>query len=547
MTPKTFAQAQEAAIAEALRPTRDFTLAPSEMFVAMRDGVRLATDVYLPEGDGPWPVILTRTPYDKRIAWAAEPFAFYLDAGFALVIQDCRGRFGSEGTYRMFRDDADDGHDTVAWAAAQTWSTGKIGMTGRSAAGITTFLAAMAGAPGLAAGWVSITRNPNSVASRWPGGIYAENLGDEWNKAAGIHDPDFLRPRFCHETDEDRAIDLWRHLSDVRIPIAHVGGWFDINTQQTLDAFARLQTEGGDGARGNQRLIMGAFGHIQSGTSLAFPNRPGEAGMGQHLAVRWFNHWLRGQDTGLLNEPPVRYFLMGDVGAANGPGNVWRTAGSWPPQATRRSLFLEPSGELSTAPSPEPGSRTFVYDPQHPTPSIGGANLFLLSGPLDQRPATERGDGLRFVGAIIEEPVEIIGEMTAKLWVSTDVPDTDIIVKLVDVAPDGAEILIQDQGLRLRHREGVEQMKPLEPGRIYPIAFSLSSTAKVLDAGHRLAVIIQSSNVPRFEAHTNTWEPVAGYAQSVRAHTTVHCGPETPSQVILPLASAPGSSCTIPG
>jgi predicted acyl esterase len=538
MTPHTFAQAQEAAIAAALRPTREFTLEPSEMFVVMRDGVRLATDVYLPEGEGPWPVILTRTPYGKRIPWAAEPFAFYLDAGFALVIQDCRGRFASGGEYRMFLDDAEDGYETVEWASAQTWSTGRIGMTGRSAAGITTFLAAMAGAPSLVAGWVSITRNPNSTDSRWPGGIYAENLGDEWNKAAGIHDPDHARPRFCRVTEEDRGIDLWRHLGNVRIPIAHVGGWFDINTQQTLDAFTRLQTEGGPGARGNQRLVMGAFGHIQSGESLGFPNRPGEAGMGQHLAVRWFNHWLRRQDTGLLSEPPVRYFLMGGIGAADGPGNVWRTAESWPPPATRRSLFLQVSGELTDAAATDAGSRTFVYDPQRPTPALGGGNLYLLSGPLDQRPVAVREDGIRYVGPVLEAPVEIVGEMSARLWVSTDAADTDVIVKVLDIAPDGEEILIQDQGLRLRHRNGVEETEPLEPGRVYPIEFSLWSTAKVVDVGHRLGVTIQGSSVPRFEAHTNTWEPVATYAQSVCARTTVHSGAETPSQIVLPILSS---------
>jgi predicted acyl esterase len=536
MIPQTLAQVQNAAVAVALQPTRDFNLEPVETNVVMRDGVRLATDVYLPEGEGPWPVILTRTPYDKRIAWAAEPYAFYLDAGFALVIQDCRGRFASEGHYRMFFDDAQDGYDTVEWAAAQCWSMGRVGMTGRSAAGITTFLAAMAGAPSLAAGWVSITRNPNSTASRWPGGIYAENLGDEWNKAAGIHSPDFQRPRLCQLTEDDRAIDLWRHLDQIRIPIVHVGGWFDTNTQQTLDAFTRLQSEGCPGARGNQRLIMGGFGHIQSGASLGFPNRPGEAGMGQHLGVRWFNHWLRGQDTGLQKEPPVRYFVMGGVGTANGPGNVWRSADTWPPPTTRQAWFLQQSRDLARVADQESGSRTFVYDPCHPTPTIGGANLFLLSGPLDQRRTTMRSDVLLYVGPVFDAPVELIGEMTAKLWVSTAAADTDIIVKVLDIAPDGAEILIQDQGLRLRHRNGIDQSTPVEPGRIYPIEFSLWSTAKIIEAGHRLGVVIQSSNSPRFEAHTNTWEPVASYAQSTTARTTIHSGLETPSQVILSIA-----------
>ena len=502
----------------------------------MRDGVRLATDIYLPQGKGPWPVILTRTPYDKRIAWGAEPYAFYLDAGFALAIQDCRGRFASEGAYRMFLDDAQDGYDTVAWAAAQSWSTGKVGMTGRSAAGITTFLAAMAGAPGLAAGWVSITRNPNSSASRFPGGIYAENLADEWNKGVGIHDLDFLRPRLCQVTDNDRAVDLWERLHDVRIPIVHVGGWFDINTQHTLNAFTRLQAEGGVGARGNQRLIMGAFAHIQSGASLGFPNRPGEAGMGQHLAVRWFNHWLHGHDTGLLKEPPVRYYLMGEVNTAGGRGNSWRTADCWPPPATGRSWFLHASGVLAMVTESEPGLRSFASDPKQPVPTIGGGNLFLLSGPLDQRTVTERADVLCYETPVLEAPLEIVGEVVARLWVSTDAEDTDVIVKLLDIAPDGAELLILDQGLRLRHRDGIDQAKPLKPGEIIQVELSLWSTAKVVNAGHRLGVVVQGTNAPRFEAHTNTWEPVVGYAHSVCARTVVHSGPNTPSQVIIPVA-----------
>lgn len=533
---QAFAQAQQEAIASALRPTRDFGLEPREAFVAMRDGVRLATDVYLPEGEGPWPVVLTRTPYGKRVAWAVEPYAFYLDAGFALVVQDCRGRFASEGDYRMFLDDGPDGHDTVGWAASQPWSTGRVGMTGRSAAGVTTFLAAMEGAPGLAAGWVSITRNPNSAASRWPGGIYAENLGDEWNKAAGIHDPDFLRPRLCRVTGDDLAIDLWRRIRDVRIPIAHVGGWFDINTQQTLDAFSRLQEGGGTGARGNQRLVMGAFGHIQSGASLGFSGRPGDPGTGSHLAVRWFNHWLRGQDTGLLREPPVRYFLMGGADPVGGSGNVWRTADAWPPPSRPRPLFLHASGLLADSPEAAPGSRAFVSDPRDPVPTVGGANLYLLSGPLDQRTVTARVDVVRYVGPALERPIELVGEMIARLWVSTDTVDADVIVKVLDVAPDGAEALVQDQGLRLRHRDGIEADEPVEPGRVYAIEFSLWSTARVIEAGHRLGVVVQGSNAPRFEAHTNTWDEVAGYEQSVCAETIIHSGPDTPSQVVFPLA-----------
>ena len=535
MTSPEFAEVQRVALETALRPTRDFSLEPSETLVAMRDGARLATDVYLPEGPGPWPVILTRTPYGKRVAWAVEPYAFYLDAGFALVVQDCRGRFGSEGDYRMFLDDGRDGCDTVAWAAAQPWSTGRVGMTGRSAAGIATFLAAMAGAPALAAGWVSITRNPNSAASRWPGGIYAENLGDEWNRAAGLPVDDALRPRLLRLTGDDLAIDLWRHLADVRVPIAHVGGWFDINAQQTLDAFVRLQAGGGEGARGNQLLLMGAFAHIQSGASLGFPNRPGEAGMGAHLAVRWFNHWLRGHDTGLLDEPRVRYFVMGGTGGSAGPGNAWRTADAWPPPAARRLLFLRGSGDLADGPDAAPGTRAFDCDPADPVPTVGGANLYLVSDPLDQRTATGRADVLRCLGSVLGEPLTIVGEMTARLWVSTDAPDTDVVVKVLDVAPDGAEILVQEQGIRLRHRGGGDGT-PLEPGRVYEIEFPLGSTARVVDAGHRLGVAVQGSSSPRLEPHTNTWEPVVGYAEAVRACTTVHTGPDTPSQVVLPVA-----------
>jgi len=505
--------------------------------VPMRDGAKLALDLYFPEGDGPWPVILQRTPYSRRTSYMVDPYGLMPDAGFIYAVQDCRGRFDSEGVYRPFLDDMEDGYDTVEWLASQPWSTGKIGMMGASAMGITTYMAAMAQAPHLAAAWVSVCRNPSETLSRFPGGILLENGAGEWSKVVGLANAPSRVPHIAQWSDDDVRVDMRRFYSKIDVPMMHVGGWYDIHSQPLLDVYAGLQNEGAPGARGRQKLVMNAAAHIAPVKGVTFPNDPSGPWQSPDKIIRWFEHWLKGADNGVEREPTVRYYRMGDTHDPAAPGNVWREAEAWPPASAPLRLFLRPDGGLGVRRPAKAGRRDYVYDPNDAVPTQGGNNLFMDSGPMDQRLVSQRPDVLRFVGEPLSAPLEVAGHVFADLWVSTDADDTDFIVKLVDIHPDGFEALVHDQGLRLRHRNGLASQERAAPGQIYPIRVDLWSTALVFNKGHRIGVFIQSSNWPRFERHTNTWEPVESYARAVKARNTVHFGAGEPSAVILPIAT----------
>jgi putative CocE/NonD family hydrolase len=228
---------------------------------------------------------------------------------------------------------------------------------------------------------------------------------------------------------------------------------------------------------------------------------------------------------------------MGDgMSGGKGPGNEWRTADSWPPPSTETRYYFQPSGGLATAKPEEAGSDAYVYDPANPVPTIGGPNLNISKGPMDQRPLREREDILRYETAPLQKSVEVIGRVKAELWVSTDAEDTDFMVKLVDVYPNGYEAILLDQPLRLRYREGIDRWAKVKPGEVYPIEVDLWSTAQVFAPGHKIGVHVTSSNSPRFERHTNTWLPLASYDQAVKAKNTVFRSKERPSAIVLPVA-----------
>jgi predicted acyl esterase len=500
----------------------------------MRDGVALATDLYFPTGAGPWPVILVRTPYSRREPYMFAPFYFYIRAGFVVAVQDCRGRFDSGGVYRPFVDDMEDGYDTVEWLASQSWSTGKVGMTGASAMGITSYMAAMAQAPHLAAGAVMMARNPCETLSRFPGGLFLENGAGGWSASVGVTNPDIKVPHVAEYRPDDQRVDLRRFYPKIKTPFIHYGGWFDIHQQPIIDNFVNFQAKADAPARGNQKLIMVPDGHMAPVKGVAFPDDTLRA-IPEETALRWFNHWLKGEGNGAMDEPVVRYYLMGDTFDPKAPGNEWRAAPAWPPAAEATSLYLQPDGALAAHPPRSPAQRSYVYDPKAPVPTLGGNNLYLDSGPLDQRPVSARADVLRFIGEPLPSATEVVGQLTAKLWVSTDAEDTDFIVKLIDIHPDGFEALVRDQGLRLRHYKGDYSQTRTRPGEVYPIIIDLWSTALVFNKGHRIGVLVQSSNWPRFERHTNTWERLDSYDQAVKANNTVHMGSDHPSQIILPV------------
>lgn len=510
-------------------PTRNFT----EM-VAQRDGIRLATTVHLPEGEGPWPCVLSRTPYNKLgVSLFAKGFT---DRGLALVAQDCRGKFGSEGEYDPFRTDHHDGFDTIAWIAEQDWSNGRVGMWGASALGITSHLAATQRPPALKCAYVIVASASARHNTVYQGGVYRKELNDGWLKGQGAEEA--IAETIRHPAGSSHWD--WREISDfharIDIPIYQVGGWFDIFSQGSLDNFTGLQARGAGLAAGNQKLWMGPYAHGALGGRLKFPDGNPAAALDPERALRWFERWLLEKDNGIDREPPVRYYVMGDPEDPDSPGNEWREAVSWPPPSRPTSLFLTADRGLSREIPGAPASISYDYDPADPVPTVGGNNLISAGkGPMDQREIPARQDYLRFYGPVLERPLEIVGRVQADLFVSSDAPDTDFAVKLVDVYPDGYEALILDGIIRVRYRKGLDREDFLEPGQVVPISVDLWSTALVVNRGHRIGVHVTSSNDPRFDPNPNTRAALRFGDEKRVARNTLHLGGRTPSRILLPV------------
>lgn len=386
--------------------------------------------------------------------------------------------------------------------------------------------------------------------SGYPGGVFLKNLNEEWLRRQGVPPADVPRPIHRVYDDSFRTRDIEHCFANMKVPTLNIGGWYDIFSQGNIDCFMGLQYRGGEGAKGNQKLVMGAFGHGQLAGDLKYPADSGRQDL--DLSIRWFDHWLKGIDNGVEREPAVRYYMMGDTFDSTAPGNQWRTTDVWPPKSQITPYYLQAGHKLSTAaPKAEAGSAdaadTFVYDPKNPVPTLGGNNLMLKLGPMDQREVSGRSDVLKYETDALAEAVEIAGQVVAELAVSTDAEDTDFTVKLVDVYPNGYEALVLDQAFRLRFREGFNRMVRAERNKVYPIKVNLWSTALAFNKGHKIAVHVSSSNAPRFEHHSNTWEPLASYEQSVKAHNTVHHDKVNASRLMLPVTKVYASSAAAGG
>ncbi len=509
-------------------------LKPTEYMVAMRDGVKLATDVYLPEGQGPWPVILTRTPYNKSrfnqsVQWTSN--------GYAYVVQDCRGRFKSEGRYLPFMDDHYDGYDTVEWIAKQSWSNGKVGMYGGSAMGITANQASITAPPHLVAMYVMVAPASAYQHAIFTGGIFRKEMNEGWLRSQNALD--ILENTLKHYR-QDGYFDIREgrlHWAKVQVPVYNQGGWYDVFAQGNIDNFVGLQTQGGKGARGNQKLLMGPWAHGQ----LEEVRYPANSAVPQGEAKRWFDYWLKGIDNGIMKEPAVRYYVMGDVTDPQAPGNEWRTAERWPVPARMSSFYLLPNGQLSERPNgARESTASYQYDPKNPVPTIGGANLTIKKGPMDQRAIGDRKDVLKFMTPPLEAPLEVTGRVTVELWAESDAPDTDWMAKLVDVYPDGTERLVLDSALRARFREGFDREVFMKKGEVYKFTIDLWSTSLIFNKGHRLAVHITSSNDPRFDPNPNTGKPLRADNEARIATNTIHLDRNHPSRILLPIVPATG-------
>lgn len=513
---------------------------PKTSSVEMSDGVKLATDVYLPaQAQPPFSTILLRTPYNKNGNKAIANNVTRL--GYAVVVQDMRGRFASQGQHAIiFGNDGlggvhQDGHETMNWIANQSWSNGKIGTYGGSALGIVQNMAAPHAPATLKGQVVLVAFSDYYSQAAYQGGVWRKELLEGWLKATGMADVNL--PTFLEHSTWD---DFWKGLSaeaqadKVDAPGLFAGGWYDIFLQGTINSFVEIQSRGGPNAKGKCFLVIAPIAHGAFNEPVEYPNLA-KAPINYVAPMNLYAHWLKGPQKDVQQLQNVHYYVMGDTTDKAAPGNFWRSADSWPPPATNTAFYFGADHSLKKEPPQEAGELTYQYDPESPVPTIGGQNLLITKGPMDQRSVESRPDVLVFTSEPLTAPLEVTGRITAQLFISSDCPDTDFTVKLSDVFPDGKSLLVTDGIRRASLRNSFEKREPLEPGQVYEVEVDLWSTSLIFNQGHRIRVTVSSSNAPRFEPNPNTGEPHFEAGKTRIATNTLHLSDTAPSHIVLPI------------
>ena len=534
-----------------------FAQIPAVYHVEMRDSIRLATDVYLPAGgEGPWPVVLARTPYGRtrRAGQGSTQLNptrrdSLLNRGVAMVIQDVRGRYDSEGD-RLFGvadgwGELQDGYDTVAWVRGQPWCNGRVATTGSSAGGMTQIFLAATGPEGIAGQLIHTA--PLSVYHAFfsTGGVFRKAFVERWLKWNGFPYESALAEWRAHPYYDAywQTMSLSERADRVNWPVALLCCWYDPFLQGSIDIYTTIRNRGGPVARDNVFMVIGPYTHMNysfrkqlTAGELEFPPDARVPRDQWPKFAHWLSHWLLGEP--LDPKPPrVLYYVMGEAPAGNAPGNVWRAADDWPPPARITPWFFAAGHTLQTLPPRQEGALRYLYDPQHPVPTLGGQNIFLKAGPYDQRSIEDREDVLLFTSEALTEPVEVTGRITAVLYVSTRAKDTDFTAKLTDVYPDGRSMLICDSIRRLSLRKDLSHPQTVVPGTRYRIEIDLGSTSIVLNTGHRIRLAVSSSNSPRFEPNPNTGNPDWTRPETAIAEQTVYVGGNQASHLRLPIVS----------
>lgn len=509
--------------------------------VTMPDGVALGTRVYQPaEGAGPWPTLLYRTPYDELFSRRFQDLA---NRGYAVVVQNTRGRIFSEGSDLFFASDGwgaqRDGLETVRWILDQPWSDGRVGGFGSSASAVTQHLLAGANPPNMAAQWIQ-----DGSANLYDGTVFQGGAFRAEQILRFLQDNRFSQENFELLDAHPEYSALWEQYDMTRrqhlrnYPVVSYSGWYDTFLEPTIKNFQTLRADGGPIARAESKLIIGLFAHAPNQGAIPWPQEAAGPPLG-YARELFLDHYVRDLPNGYDTLPPVAYYLMGALNDPAAPGNTWQFAEDWPPPAIDTPLFLNQNGALTLEP-PEAALafREYVYDPRNPVPTLGGANLVESVGNHDQRPIESRDDVLVFETTPLDAPAAITGLVRAVLHITSDRPDTDFTVKLSDVYPDGRSILLCDGVLRVRYRNSFSEPELMTPGTVYEIAVDVGSTAIVFNAGHRIRVAISSSNAPRFAPNPNTGAAPSIHdpVNPVSATNRIHMDASRPSAIILPVA-----------
>jgi putative CocE/NonD family hydrolase len=550
------------------RPPYDVKLEFNER-VPMRDGVELSADIYRPAAAGQFPVILTRTPYNKSTDRGNHLGVgrYFATHGYVYVAMDVRGRGDSDGAFVPYRNEGPDGFDSIEWCAKQRWSSGKVGTIGSSYLGYDQWLAALQQPPHLATMIVLVTppdpfvESPTGLQSpsylSWYHLLLGHTLHNaaavDWNavylhlplsamdEAGGFHAP------YWQDILNHPGINSWwepliyqNKFDRVNLPILHVSGWYDDEQAGAVMNYVGMTQKGATpDARKSQKLLVGPWPHAVNST-----RKLGAVDFGPSALIdldeyelRWFDHWLKAIENGMMAEAPVRVFLMGR--------NEWQDQAAWPVPGTRLlKYYLQSNGRANSlfgdgtlspqSPASAPPDR-FIYNPLDPVPFIMESTYAQLGGPDDYRPVERRDDVLVYTSESLDAPRVICGPVRAHLSASSSAVDTDFMVKLIDVWPNGFAQRLTDGMVRARYREGGDRPSLIEPGKIYGFDVDAWNTCQEFGKGHRIRVEVASSAFPKYDRNQNTGEPLGKTANIKVADQTVYHDAEHPSYVVLPL------------
>lgn len=549
-----------------------------EVPVPMRDGTILRATVCRPDGPGPYPALLMRTPYNKGNTCDLR----LVRSGYVVMAQDLRGRYTSDGDFTSFSTpqtlDGQDGYDTIEWLAAQPYCNGRVGTFGTSYPAWVQWEAAALQPPHLVAmaafsippeitdldfpggfrlarrlhWWLAAIAPDLRRRAGWPGPHTPAEARELWQLPGGAHwlselplaaVADALPPPLADEVRawlQDPVQPCWRFTEkhrQITVPNLDCTGWYDHCS--SLQHLVGMQQNGGSAvAREHTRIVIGPWSHVGLGR-----RQYGEIDFGPLaevdmvlMTIQWFDYWLKGLGNGVPDWPACRYFVMGT-------GN-WRSTPSWPPPAAERTLYLHSegtanpvtaSGTLTVTPPAKEPADGYVYDPRDPVPTLWPVDMFTTA--TDRRRLEHRGDILYYRSEPLSVDVEIVGRPHAVLHASSSAPDTDFFVRLVDEEPDGVALEVSYGFLRARHRHSLHQEDLLEPGEVTELQITLNPTAICFRAGHRIRLEITSSDFPSHDRNHNTGGADLFETDSQTAQQAVHHSKAYPSRLILPVTS----------
>ena len=522
------------------------TVTEQHQMIPMRDGKQLSSYLYFPNGDGPWPVLFEQRYADIRGEGTRKTAARLADAGYVVAMINYRGTYQSEGMWVGYRalgwGELKDGYDACEWLGTQPWSSSKVGTFGASQAGYAQNFLAITQPPHLTAQYMVDTGlSLFHEGYRIGGTTRPQRFKSLAQVARNPADNDRLLEEWMthpHYDDYWRDEDCSLHFDKMNVPCFTIGSWYDFMNQGSIASFQGRQKLGGENSRGRQQLIIGPWlhGRLNKGSKVGDVVYPENAAWPEHEhMIRWFDHWLKGKDNGVEKEPTVRYYVMGATGEENAPGNVWRTADDFPPSAKMTPMFLAGDGQLSaSAPTADVGSTSFVSDPLHPM-EIPGTGF---PGATDSRPFETQAEVRTFTTGLLDAPVEWTGRIRAELHLSSTAPDTDVLVRVSDVYPDGRSILIVDYPQRVRYREGFDHEVLMTPGEVVKVSFNVGWISQIFNKGHRIRVTVASTGAPLFEPNPQTGKPatIEFPDDAVAATNTIHHNRNHASRILAPLA-----------